>query len=670
MRRLFYRAAVTTMAAALVFGACKKPVFVPENLTPPTENDEIGTYEEGFYVTESGAGMFTGEDWTNAFSAEDLKAILLADRNGNFTEEQIARINGKVIHLEEGIYPLASADNPSPRMSGAARAWSVTIKGGYRSGHYVQYPDRHPTYLSGGSDWKIVEIGEGVSLTLDAVGFTGGLAKASGEAVVDVNGGSLKIVGGKVTGNFSSATAGAVQVREGGKFKAENCLFEGNVAQNGGAINIDGASSSCILTACDFSANAVSKQGGAIKVTNGSLYAKGCTFKANHAETRGGALWLAGNADETSVLFEDCVFEGNSSVNGGGVCWTGGNAAATFRGCSFTNNVASNGSAGSFYVNEASGNLIAIEDCTFKGNHGGAYSGGSIHIYATGKSIFKCTGCGFEGEYSGSYGGLISLRGTLAEAYFNNCTIVKCHAVKHSGVFYDYSSGSRLYFNACTFKDNYIEGSYGTEVSTATGYDDVCIGLNNCAVKGSRTTSPEATSQQACWYNIGAVGKFTFSNCSLVGVPTAGDLEMPRYGLVRINHNDANVRFVNNIIVSTGENGYGIYGGDGVNGLTLTGSHNFMSPFTSQVADTFSYSEGAGDRLNVYSNDLPGLNWDGRTWTWSASASGLAPTSEVGEAVLAFDPDFHAWLESIDALGKDINGKGRGNTSWPGSYQN
>ena len=667
------KAAVTIMAAAFFAYSCDKPEFVPEADKVPVENDETGTYEEGFYVTVNGAGMFTGEDWDNAFSAADLRNLLLADANGVFSAEKAARVNGKTIHLEEGIYPLSTAANPSPKMSGDAAAWSVTIKGGYRSGHYVQYPDRHPCYLSGGSDWQIVEIGGGVTVTLDAVGIAGGLGKASGQAAVAVRGGSLKMTGCRIINNFSSYTAGAINVSAGGSFKAENCFFESNVSQAGGCLNIDGSQSTCIFTACTFSANASTGQGGAIKVSNGFLYAKDCIFKGNHAETRGGALWLAGSRDSESVLFEDCTFEGNSCVNGGGACWMDSGAAATFRNCSFTGNIASNGSAGSFYANEGADNLLVIEDCTFSGNHGGNYTGGSIHIRgnASGKSVLRCSGSSFDGEWSGTNGGLIALGGTGAEAYFDACIIRNCHAVKNSGVFYHYSNGGRLYFNACSFEDNYIEGSYGTEAATVSGSDEVRIALNNCAVKGSYNAKADANSQQSCWYNIGASASFTFSNCSLIGVPMVEEREFSRYGLVRLNSNQANAHFINNIIVSTAENGFGIYGGDSQTNLELGGTGNLMSPATSQTEDTFSYIPGQGDRLNVYSSDLPALAWEDNAWKWNASSfSGFLPTADVNAAIRTADPDFHSWLTEIGALGKDIAARGRGNVSWPGAYQN
>ena len=662
--------AAVILAAAFYAVSCEKPVFVPEVETVPEAVDETGTYEDGFYVTVNGAGMFTGEDWDNAFSASDLRNLLLAGQDGSFPAEKADRVNGKIIHLEEGIYPLSTTEAPSPKLSGN---WSVTIKGGYRSGHYVQYPDRHPCYLSGGSDRQIVEIGSGVTLALDAVGFTGGLGKDSGQAAVSVKGGTLKMTGCRISNNFSSYTAGAINLSDGGVLRAQNCLFESIVAKSGGVLNIDGSESSCILTGCTFYANSSTNNGGAIKVSDGFLYAKDCIFRSNHSETRGGALWLAGSKDSESVLFEDCTFLQNTCVNGGGACWMDSGAEATFRGCTLEGNIAGNGSAGSIYMNEGADNYLVIEDCSFTGNHCAGYSGGSIHIRgnASGRSVLKCSNSTFDGEWSGSCGGLVALGGTNAEAYFNACVVKNCHAAKNSGVFYHYSNGGCIYFNACSFENNYIEGEYGTEAATVSGNPDIRIGYNNCSVKGSSTLKADANSQQACWYNIGEVASFTFSNCSLIGVPTVEDREMTRYGLVRINHNDARVSLINNIIVSTALNGTGIYGGDTQTSLHLTGMGNYMSPAGSQTSDTFTYSPGQGDRLDLFAKDLPGLAWEGNTWKWAAaSTGGFVSTADVNSAIQAADPAFYAWLESISVTGKDMAGRERGSVSWPGAYQN
>jgi hypothetical protein len=47
----------------------------------------------------------------------------------------------------------------------------------------------------------------------------------------------------------------------------------------------------------------------------------------------------------------------------------------------------------------------------------------------------------------------------------------------------------------------------------------------------------------------------------------------------------------------------------------------------------------------------------------------LAPTADVNAAIQSADTKFYSWLESVGALGKDIEGNSRGTTSYPGCYQ-
>jgi hypothetical protein len=47
----------------------------------------------------------------------------------------------------------------------------------------------------------------------------------------------------------------------------------------------------------------------------------------------------------------------------------------------------------------------------------------------------------------------------------------------------------------------------------------------------------------------------------------------------------------------------------------------------------------------------------------------LAPTDGVNAKIQEANADFYTWLSEIGALGKDINGRSRGESSWPGCYQ-
>lgn len=670
------------LAFLLSFGfiACNKSTFVPETPVNPEAPDDPGVYEEGLYVTVNGAGLFTGEDWDNAMSAQNLKNLLLADASGVFTAEQAAQINGKIIHLEQGIYSFGSAEQPLPLISGETASFSVTLKGGYKNGGYTQYPEKYHTYLSGGSDYQIFKMNGNVTLTLDGVGLTGARGEGGGKAAVIVDGGKLTMSRADITNNYNSYTTGAIQVGTA-TFTATNCRFFNNVASNAAAINLGGVNSQCILNDCEFFNNGVTQKGAAIKLTNGSLTAKNCNFHHNHAEERGGVVWVAGSKDKNSVLFESCTFANNSCTSGGGVCWQDGGSGVIFKDCDFTNNYASNGSAGTLYAAEAAEgeswsepNQMVVTACRFSGNNSVTYNGGSIHVRgnSNGNSVFTCTDSSFDGEFTTASGGLVAVGGSGSPLVtFNRCRISRCSADKNSGVFYNYATSGRLYFNACIFEKNHLtKGNYGTEGVANT--EGAFVGFNNCSMAAGYIDRIGANSQQSCWYNLNT-GKIIFSNCSLVGTPTSLDQELPSYGLVRLNGDKANVRFVNNIIVSNNESGCSLFGGDTQKNLTVTGSYNKLSPVRTQKEGTFSYQSGTGDKLTEYASSFPGMQWSKDGWMWSGTYSDVASfaqTTAVNTAIQVFDADFCTWLGEIGALGKDIRGQERGTTSWPGSYQN
>jgi predicted outer membrane repeat protein len=617
--------------------------------------------------------LFTGEDWDNAMSAQDLKVLLLAGADGTFTAEQAARIDGKVIHLEQGIYPFGSAEQPLPVISGETAPFSVTIKGGYRNGGYTQYPDKYHTYLSGASDFHIFKLVGDVTLTLDGVGLTGSRGEGGGKAAVILDGGELILNRATVSNAYNSATAGAIQVNSA-RLTATESRFFNNVANFAAAVNLGNPDSQCTLTNCEFFNNSSNQTGGAIKVTNGSLSAVSCRFYHNHAEVRGGAVWVAGSKDAESVVFTDCVFEGNSCTSGGGVCWQDGGSSVTFVRCDFKDNFASDGSAGALYVNasNANTNQMTLTDCSFSGNNSVKYNGGSIHVSGSleGNSVLNCSGCTFDNEFTTASGGMLAMRGEGSPiATFENCHISNCSAGNNSAVVYNYAASGKVYFNSCTFKGNHItKGVYGTEVSL--GSKDAFIGMNNCSVNGSHKIGLGATSQECCWYNVDS-GKYLFANCTIIGNPVSAGKVLPNFGLVRLNGDDADVHFVNNIIVSIDQAGCSLYGGDTQAALESTGACNRLSPVRSQSEGTFAYVAGEGDVLTSYASSFAGLNWGEYGWVWNGNGSeDLAQTSSVNTMIRDFDPDFHLWLDSVGALGKDIQGKERGETSWPGSYQN
>ena len=138
----------------------------------------------------------------------------------------------------------------------------------------------------------------------------------------------------------------------------------------------------------------------------------------------------------------------------------------------------------------------------------------------------------------------------------------------------------------------------------------------------------------------------------------------PKKGVIHINK-DASLHFMNNIMCSPTD-GKAIYFAD------QTTVESAMYNKTSPVNEYCNWGTDTGSGHDYYANTtcfggLNGYMWNG---TLSGTSSNmLAPTADVNAAIQSADTKFYSWLESVGALGKDIEGNSRGTTSYPGCYQ-
>ncbi len=188
-----------------------------------------------------------------------------------------------------------------------------------------------------------------------------------------------------------------------------NCVFTGNAADWGGAINCAG--SHIRLTACAFQGNASGANGGgAIFCSVSRLDFTDCTFQDN----KGCAVV---NCDSL-LNFTDCQFQNNSGEDGGVIhcrrdaphgvapglnlrrCTFLGNSAsasggaiysyyvpATFDACTFTSNQ-SKQDGGAIYH---SGATVALKNCVFLRNSANLTGGALSTWYGSNPQLLNCT---------------------------------------------------------------------------------------------------------------------------------------------------------------------------------------------------------------------------------------------------------------------------------------
>lgn len=176
---------------------------------------------------------------------------------------------------------------------------------------------------------------------------------------------------------------GVACIREGVTY--ENCLFEGNSADRGGALT---AHCSATVRNCTFLSNLAHDFGGALynvdEITSTNLNVVDCNFEYNTA-AYGGAIKL----DGYSITVEDCNFNENHALVDGGAFYINSKILNIFA-SNFTSNDAKH-NGGAVYVN---GESTTVQDSYFKSNIAIANPevnddglGGAIYINGTSDKV-------------------------------------------------------------------------------------------------------------------------------------------------------------------------------------------------------------------------------------------------------------------------------------------
>lgn len=178
--------------------------------------------------------------------------------------------------------------------------------------------------------------------------------------------GTMTIRDSIFTANFALSGSGALSSK--GPCTVEDCLFLGNIAQEGGAI---GGGDDLTVRDCVFDSNIASGQGGgAVKNTsddNPTFIS--CTF-INNSALNGGAFL---NFFSSSPTIRECVFEANSATALGGAIVNSTNSSPLIESCEFRRN--GSGSTGGVIHSADPTCTPEIRDTLFCENDPGDISG-------------------------------------------------------------------------------------------------------------------------------------------------------------------------------------------------------------------------------------------------------------------------------------------------------
>lgn len=164
------------------------------------------------------------------------------------------------------------------------------------------------------------------------------------------------------------------------------------------------------------------------------------------------------------------------------------------------------------------------------------------------------------------------------------------------------------------------------------------------------------------------------TNSTIVGDPTrhpnCGGARRNDWGVIKL-HTTGNYYLINNILCSKVNKETSQTVWCGVAGVEVLSYYNKTTP---EVDGRINWGTDIGSGHDyIATSDCFGGWTDPYTWNGTMTGTNstmLAATADVNAQIQNADADFYSWLNSIGALGKDINGKDRGATSWPGCYQN
>lgn len=293
------------------------------------------------------------------------------------SKERSAAVLLSMLLAGTAVVPLgAAAENIPPGAIGAVTAGSVTtfyydtkVSGGMTamwndavstaSATVILYADwnaQNGTRLvsegKGMASDGVICVPSGHEVTIDLNGFSIDrqleLAIEDGEVIYVENGATLNLTdtrassgsAGKVTGGFSTNSAGGIEVAQGGTMNLWGGCITGNRTQDGGGgIRISGEDSKLTMTGGSIRENSAVLGGGGIASTDAQVEIVEGALTGNTTEGMGGGIFQSGG----SVKLNSGSISSNSAKNGGGI-FTQAAADLSVRGSfAVENNIAKSG---------------------------------------------------------------------------------------------------------------------------------------------------------------------------------------------------------------------------------------------------------------------------------------------------------------------------------------
>ena len=313
-----------------------------------------------YFVTPSGSGSKNGRDWGNAMGMSELRTLLRTN-----TADNGALLDGVTFHCAAGKY-ITIDDADSKRLKVCFSKYGAPVdicfKGGYSPAstgkdltkrNVVAYESRFTgDYNDNGvtdeEDMGIMCLDAYSFLTFDGFTFSNAFGNGrwrQGAFVMNADKGKLSLVLNNcrftdlnTCQSVNDGRGAALFVLNNTSVRAKSVIFENCCSYGpGGAISIDGATSSVCLEDCSFTGCASSNSnGGAISMNAGVLDATECTFDGCDA-VQGGSLSVSGTGPVSR--FNACEFKNCVANDRGGAIVQSPPSVLFMNACSMHNNM-------------------------------------------------------------------------------------------------------------------------------------------------------------------------------------------------------------------------------------------------------------------------------------------------------------------------------------------
>ena len=292
-----------------------------------------------------------------------------------------------------------------------------------------------------------------------------------------------------MTANTSGKAGGAVWAK--GVLEVEEYAFESNQSglkdtANGGAIYVEGRSTNATVTNATFKDNeSLSNCGGAINNAGATLTITNSIFDGNKTtanKKNGGAIYSNNNSASTTIISSE--FKNNQAKDGGAIRVTAGTIEIT-ESVFVSNSATENGGAICTTPSDENSVVeVTVTDTELSGNY--AYNGGVIYNGLSNgmASVVNTNECIFDGNYTtGNTGGAIYIQATYTDngsTFQNNKACdAEGNIMKNGGALYIQDKSAIATLNDSMFKNNQAKTGGAIRITIGTMIGNQCDFINN-----------------------------------------------------------------------------------------------------------------------------------------------------------------------------------------------